>query len=89
MSELLTFTTPNLYTPGYTGPVQILNGAKDFGICGGDCNGWVQPYATKMFPNAKVLEVLEHPGASHGINFHYNATGAFSVMTKFVDEYVA
>ncbi|KAF2231799.1 hypothetical protein EV356DRAFT_451250 [Viridothelium virens] len=89
LSEFLTFPMLDLYSPGFTGPVQILNGELDFGICDGNCTDWVEPYAAKMFPNAKVVEVLEHPSVGHAINFQYNSTGAYSAMMRFVDKHLA
>jgi hypothetical protein len=35
-----------------------------------------------MFPKAKDLAVVIHPGVGHGINLSYNATGAYEVMLE-------
>ncbi|KAI9688211.1 MAG: hypothetical protein M1822_001717 [Bathelium mastoideum] len=89
VGEMLNFPPDYIYyAPQFEGPVLVLNGAEDFGVCGGNCTNWVEPYAGKMFPRAKVVEVREQPGMGHAINFHYNATGAFGVMTGFLDKYI-
>jgi hypothetical protein len=41
--------------------------------------------AKEYYRNAKYTAVM-HPGASHNINLHKNATGAYKVITDFLGE---
>ena len=43
------------------------------------------PAAAKVsFPEAKVFETYIQPNTGHGINPHYNSTGAYKVMQNFL-----
>lgn len=39
-----------------------------------------------VYKNAKPFVPHLHPNSSHNINFHHNATGAYGVITSFLDE---
>jgi hypothetical protein len=62
----------------------IINGEFDLGNCGGNCNGISEHPAKETYANASAFESVVHPGAGHGINFNFNATGAYSAMIDFV-----
>ncbi|KAE9366363.1 hypothetical protein N431DRAFT_472908 [Stipitochalara longipes BDJ] len=73
--------------PGFTNPVMVLSGEFDFAFCGGDCNGVLSnggKTQTTYFPNATDFQAVVHPGVAHGINFSYNATGAYKVITDYL-----
>jgi len=55
-------------------------------VCGGDCNE-VLPLAKNIFPNATDFQAVIHPGTGHGINFSYNATGAYSIMLDYLKKH--
>lgn len=38
----------------------------------------------KGVPNAKTFEAYIQPNTGHGINLHYNATGAYNVIQSFL-----
>lgn len=69
---------------GYKGPVLHLTGDRDYIFCDGFCEGIFEEPAREVYRNAR-LELVLHPGASHNINFHRNATGAYKVITDFLE----
>lgn len=67
--------------------------ANDLPYCGGNCLATGDPSvpsipatAQKSFPNvpAADFEAYIQPNSGHGINFHYNATGAYDVISEFL-----
>ena len=43
------------------------------------------PAGVKMgLPQAKNFEAYIQPNSGHGINFHYNATGAYQVIQNYL-----
>jgi hypothetical protein len=62
----------------------IINGEFDLGNCGGNCNDISEHPAKEIYENSTAFESVVHPGAGHGINFNFNATGAYGVMVDFV-----
>ncbi|KAH0397891.1 alpha/beta-hydrolase, partial [Aureobasidium melanogenum] len=72
-----------------TGPALVLTGRQDTIYCGGDCLATGGAAASipagvgAAFPNASKFEAYIHPNTGHGINFHYNATGAYNVIQNF------
>ena len=64
--------------------LQIISGEFDFAVCGGNCHDVLEHPADKIYPKAKDFQAVVHPGTSHGINFNYNATGAYGVMFDFL-----
>lgn len=65
--------------------------ANDLPYCGGDClatggSGDSIPAAAKMaFADAKDFTAYIQPSSGHGINFHYNATGAYNVIQTYLN----
>lgn len=67
---------------------QIINGEFDFAVCGGNCVGILEHPAKELFfPNATEFQALIHPATGHGINFSFNATGAYSVMLGYLGKH--
>ena len=62
----------------------VINGEFDFGNCVGNCNDIGQHPAAEIFKTSSAFESAVHPGSGHGINFNFNATGAYNVMLNFV-----
>ena len=76
---------------GFTGPVLIITGSNDLPFCGGDClntGGGVAasiPAQGKVaFPESKAFEAYVQPETGHGLNRHYNATGAYEYIAGFL-----
>jgi pimeloyl-ACP methyl ester carboxylesterase len=64
---------------------QVISGEFDLAVCGRDCNGLLeQGIKEAYFPNATDFQGIVHPGVGHGINFSYNATGAYVVMINYL-----
>lgn len=88
--EALTLGGSPSTAPDFTGPVQVLTGDEDFIFCGGDCtptgdpDGSIPGEVAKAFPAAKAFEAYIQPNTGHGINLHYNSTGAYKVMQEFL-----
>ncbi|KAG4425907.1 hypothetical protein IFR04_000851 [Cadophora malorum] len=76
----------------YNGPVLVITGDSDLPYCGSDClaTGGAAPSIpsqVKMnFPNVADgnFSAVVQPNSGHGINLHYNATGAYAVMNEFL-----
>ncbi|KAH7303809.1 Alpha/Beta hydrolase protein [Stachybotrys elegans] len=88
-TEFFTFPSGNggnLDASNFTGPALAITGQQDYIVCDGNCEGiFIEPAST-FYRNAQPFVPYLQPNASHNINFHYNATGAYGVITKFLDE---
>ena len=91
LGELLTIGSfPS--SSSFAGPVQIVTGQQDFIFCGGDCytvgpnsNAKSIPaQAAAVFPNVTTFNTHIQPNTAHGINWHYNASGAYNVIQQFL-----
>ena len=67
--------------------------ANDLPYCGGNCLATGNPEvpsipatAAKSFPKVESsnFEAYIQPNTGHGLNFHYNATGAYDVIQNFL-----
>ena len=67
----------------YHGPALLMSGEVDYIFCDGFCPGIFEEPAKTIYKNAK-LQLAIHPGTSHNINLHKNATGAYEVVTDFL-----
>ncbi|MCJ1385851.1 hypothetical protein MMC17_008975 [Xylographa soralifera] len=93
-------TTGELLTLGsaspmnnFAGPVLVLTGSNDVPYCGGNCLATGNPSLASIpaavamsFPNVGVSNFTAYiqPNTAHGINLHYNATGAYDVIQTFL-----
>ena len=68
----------------FTGAALAITGEQDFIVCDGECKGIFEQPARTFFKNARPFVPYLHPNASHNINFHHNATGAYKVITDFI-----
>lgn len=84
VAEFLTLLAGPQDASRYTGPALHLTGTDDYIFCDGFCPGIFDEPAKSVYRNAK-LQLTLHPGASHNINFHRNATGAYKVITDFLE----
>jgi pimeloyl-ACP methyl ester carboxylesterase len=89
VGEILTIDNAPAKT-SFSGPVLVITGQHDQPFCGGDCyaTGGVAPnipaVAAPQFPNASPFETYIQPETAHGINAHYNSTGAYKVIQSFL-----
>lgn len=84
IGEFLTFAAPaGTSAANFTGAALHITGLTDYIVCDGYCPGIYEEPAKTLYKNAKLSQYL-HPGASHNINFHHNATGAYKVITDFL-----
>ncbi|CAF9906546.1 MAG: hypothetical protein GOMPHAMPRED_004777 [Gomphillus americanus] len=97
IGELLT-TATLAPTNSFTGPVLVITGDQDTPFCGGNCLATGDPMVPsvisttqKSFPNVPAGNFLAYvqPNTGHALNFHYNATGAYSVINSFFGRTVA
>ncbi|KAH8656684.1 Alpha/Beta hydrolase protein [Tricladium varicosporioides] len=86
ITEFLTLYAGPQDASNYTKPVLAITGDTDYILCDGYCNGIFDEPAATLYKNAKPFKRVLHPGASHNINFHHNATGAYNVITGFLKE---
>ena len=82
VGEFISTAALNFSATAFTGPVLYLAAQRDLIFCGGDCVGLfgAQSAARQSFPNAKTWEAYVQPNVGHGINLHYNASGAYDVI---------
>ncbi|CZR57996.1 uncharacterized protein PAC_07886 [Phialocephala subalpina] len=91
LGEILTLGSLSAMN-AYTGPVMVITGSSDLPYCGGDClnTGGAAasiPAQVRMnFPNvnAENFTAYIQPNTGHGINAHYNATGAYAAINDFL-----
>ncbi|KAH9893043.1 alpha/beta-hydrolase [Xylariomycetidae sp. FL2044] len=85
IGEFLTITDGDLDASNFTGAALAIAGKQDYIICDGECEGIFEEPARTVFKNAKTFVPYLHPDSSHNMNFHFNATGEFGVITDFLD----
>lgn len=92
VGELLTLTSAPP-TNAFAGPVLIITGSNDLPYCGGNCLATgnaslpsIPAAAVTSFPNVPSSNFTAYiqPNSGHGINLHYNATGAYDVIQTFL-----
>lgn len=72
----------------FRGPVYVVTGDYDLPYCGGNCSATggaassIPAQVQKNFPNTNISTLIQ-PNTGHGINFHYNATGAYNAINSF------
>ncbi|KAK7430696.1 hypothetical protein QQZ08_002740 [Neonectria magnoliae] len=84
IGEILTLTDGDFDASGFTGAALAITGKNDYIICDGECEGIFDEPTRTIWSNAKFTPHL-HPKASHNFNFHRSATGAYEVITRFLD----
>jgi pimeloyl-ACP methyl ester carboxylesterase len=91
LGELLTLGSVTMMN-NYAGPVMVIAGDADLPYCGSNCTatGGVAPSLqsqVKMnFASVATANFSAYvqPNTGHGINLHYNATGAYRVINDFI-----
>ncbi|KAL9124757.1 MAG: hypothetical protein Q9175_008184 [Cornicularia normoerica] len=92
VGELLTLGSVPM-TNAYAGPVLIITGSNDLPYCGGNCLATgnaslpsIPAAAALNFPKVPSSNFTAYiqPNTGHGINLHYNATGAYDVIQTFL-----
>jgi len=89
LGELLTLRSLPA-TSSFLGPVLVLTGQYDVPYCGGDCLATGGAMASipagvgMSFTNKSNFEAYIQPNMGHGINLQYNATGAYNVITNYL-----
>lgn len=90
IGELLTLGSVPMMN-SFAGPVMVIDGSNDLPYCGGDClaTGGAMPNiasaVAKNIPNAKNFISYVQPNTGHGINAHYNSTGAYIVINQYLN----
>jgi pimeloyl-ACP methyl ester carboxylesterase len=81
------------FVNAFTGPVLVLTGNNDVAFCGGDClatgNASISSIPATVgnsFPGVDPSNFTAYiqPNTAHGINIHYNSTGAYAVINDFL-----
>ncbi|KUJ15481.1 uncharacterized protein LY89DRAFT_686221 [Mollisia scopiformis] len=74
----------------FTGPVMVITGQNDLPYCGGDCldtggaAASIPAQVAMNFPVGNFTSYIQ-PDSGHGINLHYNATGAYAVINDYLN----
>ncbi|KPM44516.1 hypothetical protein AK830_g2025 [Neonectria ditissima] len=84
IGEFLTITDGNFDASGFKGAALAITGKNDYIVCDGECEGIFEEPAQTIWKNTKFTPYL-HPHSSHNFNFHRNATGAYKVITGFLN----
>ncbi|KAF5663508.1 hypothetical protein FHETE_7455 [Fusarium heterosporum] len=93
--ELLTLGGPAGKNNTYTGPVQIVTGARDVPFCGDNCYSTVSvgeklssllDYSKRFFTQASRFNTTVIPGAGHGLNFGYSHPLTYDAILDFLSE---
>jgi pimeloyl-ACP methyl ester carboxylesterase len=89
VGEFISQAALNFSAPDFTGPVLYLAAEHDLIFCGGDCKGLFgeESDARLAFPKAKSWERYIQPNVGHGINLHFNASGAYSVIQNWAGKH--
>ncbi|KAK9482641.1 Alpha/Beta hydrolase protein [Lipomyces starkeyi] len=89
ITEFLSLLSGPTDASAFKGPVLLANiiitGEYDYIFCDGYCPELLEVPGRTYYKNAKYVPYI-HPGASHQLFLHYNATGAFQVITNFLNE---
>lgn len=91
-AELLTLASLPMMNK-FAGPVMVIDGDADLPYCGSNClamggNATSIPATVKRnFPSVadSNFSTVIQPNTGHGIDLHYNATGAYNVISKFLN----
>ncbi|KAJ9254119.1 hypothetical protein DTO207G8_3696 [Paecilomyces variotii] len=90
--ELLTLRSAPAES-NFSGPVMVLTGKFDVPFCGGNCLDTGDPAVTAIPDTVRNIftEINDddffsyvQPNTGHGINMHYNATGAYNVIGQWL-----
>ncbi|KAH6961971.1 Alpha/Beta hydrolase protein [Ilyonectria sp. MPI-CAGE-AT-0026] len=84
IGEFLTITDGEFDASSFKGAALAITGKNDYIVCDGECEGIFEEPARTIWRNAKFTPYL-HPNSSHNFNFHRNATGAYGVITNFLE----
>jgi len=77
----------NPVATNFTGPVLVVTGEDDLFACAGHCPpGYLEGNLGPFFSGSKNFEIAIHPVCGHSINFNKNATGAYGVITGFLEK---
>ncbi|EXJ74655.1 uncharacterized protein A1O5_01348 [Cladophialophora psammophila CBS 110553] len=87
--EFLTMSALPLDAPNFEGPVLYLASQEDLIFCASNCTGLFGPdsAAVQSFNSSSSVETYLQPNAGHGLNLHFNATGAYKVILDWADRH--
>ncbi|KAK8181597.1 Alpha/Beta hydrolase protein [Phyllosticta capitalensis] len=93
VGELLTLGSVSPVN-AFKGPVLVITGSGDLPFCGGDCLTTGTKYPSipatvaLSFPNVAPENFTAYiqPNAGHGLNAHYNATGAYRYVSEWLKD---
>lgn len=89
IGEFISQSALNYSASAFAGDVLFLAAQHDLIFCGGDCVGLygTQSAAKEAFPKAKSWERYIQPHVGHGINLHYNSSGAYGVIMDWAERH--
>ncbi|KXT17506.1 hypothetical protein AC579_3230 [Pseudocercospora musae] len=67
-------------------PVLVFDGEHDQDACGSYCTTELLGQTAPLFPAAKPFSIYIQPDTGHGMNLHYNATGAYKVIQDWIEK---
>jgi pimeloyl-ACP methyl ester carboxylesterase len=89
VGEFLSLQALPVAAPDFPGPVLYLDGQADLIFCASNCTGLYgeDSVAVQGFNGSKSVETYLQPNTGHGINLHYNATGAYNVILNWAQRH--
>lgn len=75
--------------PQFKGPVLYVAAEADLIFCASNCTTFFGPTSLEVaaFSGSSSVETYVQPNVGHGINLHYNATGAYEVITDWASRH--
>lgn len=89
IGELLSSPALPFSAAAFNGPVLYVAAETDLIFCGSNCTGLFGPDspAVQAFNGSSSVETYIQPNVGHGINLHYNATGAYDVIIDWAERH--
>lgn len=90
LGSLFTVGVSAMPAPGFSKPVQVVTGAKDFIFTGSNAyagaNGMSIPaeVGPMLYPNSKGFETYIPANTGHAVNQHYSAAATYEKMLDFI-----
>ncbi|KAI1622053.1 Alpha/Beta hydrolase protein [Exophiala viscosa] len=89
LGEFLSAALVPLQAPSFKGPVLYLAAEADLIFCASNCTTFFGPTSAEVtaFNGSSSVETYIQPNVGHGINLHYNATGAYNVVMNWASRH--
>ncbi|KAK4939043.1 hypothetical protein LTR10_020617 [Elasticomyces elasticus] len=89
LGEFLSAALIPSQAPNFKGPVLYVAAEADLIFCASNCTTLFGPTSLEVaaFNGSSSVETYIQPNVGHGINLHYNATGAYNVIMNWASSH--